>query len=90
MCYDYNIEYQIGGKNNMEKQTESLATEMLRELKASSKRKDIIIIILILCIFISNIFWVVRNTQYETITEEEQYMEDIDNSSDSSYIQTIN
>ena len=74
----------------MEKQTESLATEMLRELKASSKRKDIIIIILILCIFISNIFWVVRNTQYETITEEEQYMEDIDNSSDSSYIQTIN
>ena len=74
----------------MEKQNESLATEMLRELKSNSKRKDIIIIILILCIFISNIFWVVRNTQYETITEEEQYMEDIDNSSDSSYIQTIN
>ena len=74
----------------MEKQNESLATEMLRELKSNSKRKDIIIIILILCIFISNIFWVVRNTQYETITEEEQYMENIDNSSDSSYIQTIN
>lgn len=74
----------------MEKQTESLATEMLRELKANSKRKDIIIIILILCIFLSNIFWIVRETQYETITEEEQYIEDIDNSNDSSYIQTIN
>lgn len=68
---------------------ETLATEMLKELKSNAKRKDIIIILLIACLLITNIIWICVESQYETIAEEEQYIEDIVNSTNSSYTQTI-
>ena len=68
---------------------DSLATEMLKELKATSKRKDIIIIILIAIILISNIAWLVYESQFETITEHEQYIEDIDNTDNTNFTQII-
>ena len=53
----------------MEKDT--LATEMLREIKAQSKRKDIIIIILIGVILAMIIGFFIYENQFETVTEEQ-------------------
>ena len=53
----------------MEKDT--LATEMLKELKAQSKRKDIIIIILIGVILAMIIGFFIFENQFETVTEEQ-------------------
>lgn len=53
----------------MEKET--LATEMLREIKAQSKRKDIIIIILIGVILAMIIGFFIYENQFETVTEEQ-------------------
>lgn len=50
----------------------SLAFEMLKELKMSSKRKDIIIVFLIIVILCMSIFYIWHENQYETITEEQQ------------------
>lgn len=72
----------------MEKET--LATEMLHEIKAQSKRWFVISIILLVALVGSNIAWLIHEEQYETVTSDEvQTMEDIDNSENSSYIQTI-
>lgn len=53
----------------MEEKT--LALEMLKELKAQSKRKDIIIIILISVIFAMIIGFFIFENQFETVTEEQ-------------------
>ena len=74
----------------MEKET--LATEMLRELKINSKRWFIIAIVELVLLVVSNVAWLIYENQYETVTTEqtEQYMEDVDNSTNSTYTQTIN
>ena len=72
----------------MEKDT--LALEMLKELKHQSKRWFIIAIIELIIIIATNTGWLIYESQFETITEEEQTIEDIDNSSNSNYTQTIN
>lgn len=74
----------------MEERT--LATEMLHELKAQSKRWFIIAIVELVIIIVSNLAWLGYINQYETVTtgESTQFLEDIDNSSNSSYTQTIN
>ena len=53
----------------MEKET--LALEMMKELKAQSKRKDIIIIILIGVILAMIIGFFIYENQFETVTEEQ-------------------
>ena len=50
---------------------ETLATEMLKELKAQSKRKDIIIIILICVIFAMIIGFFIFESQFETVADTE-------------------
>ena len=50
---------------------ETLATEMLKELKAQSKRKDIIIIILICVILAMIIGFFIFENQFETVTDTE-------------------
>ena len=78
--------------NNVQKKFDenTLAMEMLTELKTSAKRKFIIIIILVIALIGTNLAWLIRESQFETITEDElQVMEDIDNSSNSTYTQTI-
>ena len=72
----------------MEKDT--LAMEMLKELKHQSKRWFIIAIIELIIIIATNTGWLIYESTFETITEEEQTIEDIDNSSNSNYTQTIN
>lgn len=69
---------------------DTLATEMLKELKAHSKRWFIIAIIELIIIIITNACWLIYNSQFEEITTDEQVIEDIDNSNNSTYTQTIN
>ena len=58
----------IRGEKNMENKT--LATEMLHEIKAQSKRWFIISIILLIALIGSNIGWLIYESQYETIADE--------------------
>ena len=70
----------------------NLATEMLHELKQNSRRWFIIAIIELVLFVGSNVAWLVYQSQYEdvtTTTDEVQTMEDIDNSANSNYTQTI-
>ena len=69
----------------------NLATEMLHELKAQSKRWFIIAIIELVLLVGSNIGWILYESQFEEITTDEstQYIEDIDNSTNSNYTQSI-
>lgn len=68
----------------------SLALEMLKEVKAQSKRWFIIAIIELVIIIATNTGWLIYESQFEEITTDEQVIEDIDNSTNSNYTQTIN
>ena len=62
-----------------ENKQHSLASEMLHEMKMQSKRKDIIIILLIVFLFASNIAWIVAyNLPQEEITTEAYELEGSD------------
>ena len=50
---------------------ESLAMEMLKELKHQSKRWFIIAIIELILIIATNTGWLIYESQFETITEEQ-------------------
>lgn len=69
---------------------ENLALEMLREVKAQSKRWFVIAIIELVIIIATNVGWLIYESQFEEITTDEQVIEDIDNSNNSTYTQTIN
>lgn len=49
----------------------SLALEMLKEVKAQSKRWFIIAIIELIIIIITNAGWLIYESQFETVTEEQ-------------------
>ena len=49
----------------------SLALEMLKEVKAQSKSWFIIAIIELVIIIATNTGWLIYNSQFETITEEQ-------------------
>lgn len=78
--------------NNVQEKFEenTLAMEMLKELKKSGQRKFIIIIILIAALIGTNIGWLLYQSQFETVETTEQYMEDLDNPTNSNFTQTIN
>ena len=79
------IEELKGSVENMEKQVheQSLALEMLTELKKSSKRWFVISIVLLIALVISNVGWLIYESQWEEVTETqtiEQHQDDTDNS----------
>lgn len=79
--------------NGVIMENENFALEMLKEVKHNSKRWFIIAIIELLIIIATNTCWLIYNSQFEEITtstDEVQTIEDIDNSSNSNYTQTIN
>ena len=85
------IEELKGSVENMEKQVheQSLALEMLSELKKSSKRWFVISIILLVALVVSNIGWLIYESQWEEVTETqtiEQHQDDTDNSNMSGVI----
>lgn len=87
------IEELKGSVENMEKQVheQSLALEMLAELKKSSKRWFVISIVLLIALVVSNIGWLLYESTFETVYEDStQYMEDIDNTSNTNFTQSMN
>ena len=66
------IEELKGSVENMEKQVheQSLALEMLTELKKSSKRWFVISIILLVALLVSNIGWLLYESTFETVYED--------------------
>lgn len=71
----------------------SLATDLLKELKAQNKRQHIIIVILICVIVAMVVGFFIYENQFQTISETEQteqVLEDINNSQNSTYTQQIN
>lgn len=85
------VEELKGSVENMEKQVheQSLALEMLAELKKSSKRWFVISIILLVALVVSNIGWLIYESQWEEVTETqtiEQHQDDTDNSNMSGVI----
>ena len=64
------VEELKGSVENMEKQVheQSLALEMLAELKKSSKRWFVISIILLVALVVSNIGWLIYESQWEEVT----------------------
>ena len=67
----------------------TLAMEMLKELKRSGTRKFVIIVILIIALIVSNIGWLLYESQFETVETIEQYMEDLDEVQNSNFSQSI-
>ena len=52
------------------KEQGTLAMELLHELKKSSKRNFIIAIILLIALVLSNLAWLIYESQYQTVTEQ--------------------
>ena len=67
----------------------TLAMEMLKELKRSGTRKFVIIVILIIALIGTNIGWLLYESQFETVETIEQYMEDLDEAQNSNFSQSI-
>jgi len=72
----------------------TLAMEMLKELKKTSKRWFIAFIVVLIMLFATNIGWLIYESQFETVLETEetttQYVEDIDTPTNTNFTQTIN
>lgn len=68
---------------------QSLALEMMTELKKTSKRWFVISVILLVALLVSNIGWLLYESQWEEVTETqiiEQNQKDTDNSNMSGVI----
>ena len=67
------IEELKGSVENMEKQVheQSLALEMLAELKKSSKRWFVVSIILLIALVGTNVAWLIYESSFETVYEGE-------------------
>lgn len=85
------IEELKGSVKNMEKQVheQSLALEMLAELKKSSKRWFVISIVLLIALVISNVGWLIYESQFETIVDTEQTIDDINNTNNTNFTQSM-
>lgn len=69
---------------------EPLATEMLREIKAQTKRWFIISIILLVALVGSNVTWLIHEGQYETISTDESIEQEQTDTQNSSMSGVIN
>ena len=85
------IEELKGSVKDMEKQVheQSLALEMLSELKKSSKRWFVISIVLLIALVISNIGWLIYEQQFETIVDTEQTIDNINNTNNTNFTQSM-
>ena len=85
------IEELKGSVENMEKEVkeQTLALEMLSELKKTTKRWFVVSIILLIALVGTNVSWLIYESSFETVTETqtvEQHQEDTDNSNMSGVI----
>ena len=82
-----------GSVEIMEKEVkeQTLALEMLSELKKTTKRWFIVSVILLIALVGTNVAWLIYESSFETVYEDStQYMEDIDNTSNTNFTQHIN
>ena len=85
------IEELKGSVENMEKEVkeQTLALEMLSELKKTTKRWFVVSIILLIALVGTNVAWLIYESSFETVTETqtvEQHQEDTDNTNMSGVI----
>ena len=85
------IEELKGSAENMEKEVkeQTLALEMLSELKKTTKRWFVVSIILLIALVGTNVAWLIYESSFETVTETqtvEQHQENTDNSNMSGVI----
>lgn len=85
------IEELKGSVEIMEKEVkeQTLALEMLSELKRTTKRWFVVSIILLIALVGTNVAWLIYESSFETVTETqtvEQHQEDTDNSNMSGVI----
>lgn len=85
------IEELKGSVENMKKEVkeETLALEMLSELKKTTKRWFVVSIILLIALVGTNVAWLIYESSFETVTETqtvEQHQENTDNSNMSGVI----
>ena len=85
------IEELKGSVENMEKEVkeQTLALEMLSELKKTTKRWFVVSIILLIALVGTNVAWLIYESSFDTVTETqtvEQHQEDTDNSNMSGVI----
>ena len=78
------IEELKGSVENMKKEVkeETLALEMLSELKKTTKRWFVVSIILLIALVGTNVAWLIYESSFDTVTETqtvEQHQEDTDN-----------
>ena len=85
------IEELKGSVKDMENQVhdQSLALEMLSELKKSSIRWFVISIVLLIALVISNVGWLIYESQFETIVDTEQTIDDINNTNNTNFTQSM-
>ena len=87
------IEELKGSVETMEKEVKekTLALEMLSELKKTTKRWFVVSIILLIALVGTNVAWLIYESSFDTVYEDStQYMEDIDNTSNTNFTQHIN
>ena len=87
------IEELKGSVEKMEKEVkeQTLALEMLSELKKTTKRWFVVSIILLIALVGTNVAWLIYESSFDTVYEDStQYMEDIDNTSNTNFTQHIN
>ena len=87
------IEELKGSVENMEKEVkeQTLALEMLSELKKTTKRWFVVSIILLIVLVGTNVAWLIYESQWEYASEETtQTIEDVDNPNNSNFTQHIN
>lgn len=85
------IEELKGSVETMEKEVkeQTLALEMLSELKKTTKRWFVVSIILLIALVGTNVAWLIYESSFETVTETqtvEQHQEDTDNTNMSGVI----
>ena len=66
-----------------------LYKEINQDLKKASKRNFIIILILLVMLFATNIGWIIYESQFEEVTTVEEYYQETEFTEDSEIIQTI-
>ena len=87
------IEDLKGSVEKMEKEVkeQTLALEMLSELKKTTKRWFVVSIILLIALVGTNVAWLIYESSFDTVYEDStQYMEDIDNTSNTNFTQSMN
>ena len=86
------IEELKGSVENMEKQVheQSLALEMLSELKKTTKRWFVVSIILLIALVGTNVAWIIYESQFETIVDTEQTIDDVNNTNTTNFTQNMN